>query len=275
MFKKIIIGIGTMVVIGLLIFGAVNRTQAKSDTATTQESSDEYRQLGDGDGNNDYDGNEDAYGYGNDTGNGGKGNGQEESNYLPAASGEELDDNEASALLYMREEEKLARDVYVKLYELWNLPAFQNINQSEQNHTETIKALLDRYGLNDPASSQEGVYTNPELQELYNVLVERGSQSMAEALKVGATIEEVDILDLQKYLSESDNEDIRQVFENLMNGSYNHLRAFVSVLFTQAGETYQPQYLDAAEYQTILDAETGGGYGNAGGQGGGYRGGRP
>jgi hypothetical protein len=175
----------------------------------------------------------------------------------------------------MREEEKLAHDIYLTLYSAWGLPIFQNISQSEQSHTEAVKVLLDRYGIADPATDEMGVFTNPDLQALYGELIARGSQSLAEALKVGAAIEEIDILDLQTRLAQADNADIQQVFNNLMNGSYNHLRAFVLSLDTQTGETYQPQYLSAEAYQAILAAETGNsGYGR-GSRGNGRGGGQP
>ena len=110
----------------------------------------------------------------------------------------------------------------------------------------------------------------------YNQLIARGSQSLAEAIQVGAAIEEIDILDLQERLAQTDNTDIQQVFTNLLNGSYNHLRAFVSNLKTQTGETYQPQYLSAEAYQAIIGNDTSsGGNGGNGGKGSGRRGQQP
>jgi hypothetical protein len=150
----------------------------------------------------------------------------------------ELSPAEEEALVFMREEEKLARDVYLFLYDQWRLPLFQNIATSEQTHSEAVAALLDRYGIADPASTVAGVFVNADLQSLYNQLTAQGSQSLADALKVGAEIEEIDILDLQSQLTITDNADIQQVFTNLLNGSYNHLRAFTSTLLNQAGETY-------------------------------------
>ena len=38
-----------------------------------------------------------------------------------------LTDDEAAALAYLREEEKLARDVYLTLADTWQLPIFANI----------------------------------------------------------------------------------------------------------------------------------------------------
>ena len=107
------------------------------------------------------------------------------------------------------------------------------------------------------------MFTNRGLQALYNELITHGSQSLAEAIQVGGAIEEIDILDLQERLAQIDNTDIQQVFTNLLNGSYNHLRAFVSNLKIQTGETYQPQYLSAEAYQAIIGNDTSSG-GNSG-----------
>ena len=196
-----------------------------------------------------------------------------------SASGD-LSQVEADALVYMVEEEKLARDVYQALYALWGNSTFTNIAASEQTHIDSIKNLLSVYGIADPSSSQAGVFTNPDLQALYAELVARGGQSLAEALKVGAAIEEIDILDLQERLAQVDNPDILQVFNNLLRGSGNHLRAFVNALQKQTGEIYQPQYLTLAEYEAILSATSGsygngnGGQGSNTGGGNGYRGGQ-
>jgi hypothetical protein len=288
MFKKILLVTVILMVIGVLVFGAVNRTLAQN----SRESLGNGGNRG-GRGGEEYfastqqPGSPNGSGQGRGQGNGGNGrrsgagtnvDGSAGQYNLPPATTGELSADESAALLYMREEEKLAHDVYVTLYTQWNLPTFQNISRSEQTHTDAVKTLIDRYGLTDPASSKVGVFTNPDLQALYNDLVARGSQSLSEALKVGAAIEEIDIMDLEKSLAQNDNADIRQVFNNLINGSYNHLRAFVSNLSAQTGETYQPQYLSAETYQSIIGAgstTSGNGRGGGGGGGGGFRGGRP
>jgi hypothetical protein len=161
---------------------------------------------------------------------------------------------EIEGLLYMREEEKLARDVYLTLYEKWGMRIFQNISGSEQTHMDAVKTLLDRYDLEDPAAGTVvGVFTNPTLQELYEQLIDEGSRSLADALRVGATIEEIDILDLEERIAQTDKSDIQLVYENLMRGSRNHLRAFVSTLERQVGEIYQPQYLSQTTYDAIVN----------------------
>jgi hypothetical protein len=109
----------------------------------------------------------------------------------------ELSDVEAEGILYMREEEKLARDVYLTLYDQWGMQILSNIADSESTHMEAVKTLIDRYGLDDPAAGKGiGEFTNEELKALYDQLVEQGSQSLVDALQVGAAIEEIDILDL-------------------------------------------------------------------------------
>ena len=160
----------------------------------------------------------------------------------------------------MREEEKLARDVYRQLFDTWGTSVFGNIGDSEQTHMEAVKTLIDRYDLTDPAQSLEaGKFTDSHLQQLHDELIENGSRSETDALKVGAAIEEIDIIDLENYLEQTTKQDIEIVYENLLKGSRNHLRSFVSVM-EKRGLTYKPQYLSAEEYGEIVssDMERGG-----------------
>lgn len=172
----------------------------------------------------------------------------------------ELSSEEAAALLFMREEEKLARDVYNAMYSTWKLPIFQKIASSEQAHMDQIGMLIVRYNLTDPAQTV-GVFTNANLQALYTKLVSQGNQSISAALKVGGAIEEIDIKDLLSSQANTNNADVQQVYSNLTNASYNHLNAFARNLSNQTGETYLPQYLSTDVYKTIVS-----GTGNAGGR---------
>ena len=165
---------------------------------------------------------------------------------------EDVDDAETADLVYMREEEKLARDLYTTFYEIYDYRVFERIAASEARHTEAIKAVLDRYGIADPITDDTpGVFADATLQTLYDQLLAQGSASLVDALTVGATVEDVDIADLMDGLTRTDNEDIRTVYQNLLKGSENHLRAFTSVL-TAYGATYTPQYIDVAVYDEIL-----------------------
>ncbi len=173
----------------------------------------------------------------------------------------DLTDQEIQGIQYMREEEKLARDVYLKFAELYpGITIFSNIASSEQRHMDSIKKLIDIYGLEDPVGDNSiGVFTNDELQNLYDVLVAQGSQSIVEALNVGAAIEEIDILDIKDYLAVTDKWVIIRTYNNLLDGSENHLRAFVKELSMQ-GVTYYPQYLSEEEFNNIIDSDSGSGH---------------
>ena len=146
---------------------------------------------------------------------------------VPAVTPVTLTSAESASLQYMREEEKLAHDVYVTLYAKWGLRIFNNISGAEQRHTDAIVTLLNRYGISDPAAGNPlGVFTNPDLQALYDKLIAQGSISTAEALKVGVLIEQTDIEELKTHIAETTKADILQVYNNLLGGSQNHLRAF-------------------------------------------------
>lgn len=166
---------------------------------------------------------------------------------------------EADSLAFMREEEQVAHDVYAVSATLWNPPVFANISASEATHSAAVKALLDRYQLADPlAGLPNGSFKTPAFQALYDALVVTSRTSLIEALKVGVQIEELDIRDITAQKAGIDNADILMVYDNLLRGSRNHLRAFMKVL-TQQGGTYVPQYISQAEFDAIVSSavETG------------------
>jgi len=165
------------------------------------------------------------------------------------------DDTELEGLVKMREEEKLARDVYLTLGDLWSSPIFSNIARSEQKHMDAIKTLFDKYGLVDPVTDDTtGIFNGAEFTELYNQFIVDGNGSIENALLVGATIEDLDIADLNLLILETDNDDMLVVYQNLVKGSRNHLRAFISML-DQYGILYEPQYLSQEAFDLIISSE--------------------
>jgi len=169
--------------------------------------------------------------------------------------------DEEAGLLFMREEEKLAHDVYVALDAIWQQNVFSNIAQAELTHTAAVLLLLERYTIADPVgSNSEGVFIDASLQGLYDMLVAVGNATLIDALMVGAEIEELDIVDLDIRLATVvDNDDIVLVYESLQKGSRNHLRAFIRALEAQ-NITYIPKHLSQAEFDEIINSptETGG-----------------
>ncbi len=167
-----------------------------------------------------------------------------------------LSAEEIAGLKFMREEEKLAHDVYVALYTIWGKTIFDQISLSETTHTEAILALLVKYGIDDPAAGKPaGVFEDPDLQALYDTLIAMGSISQIDALKVGALIEETDIRDINAKKAVTDEADILTVYDNLLCGSQSHLRAFNSQLLG-LGVIYVPQAITQAQWDAIVNAGT-------------------
>ncbi|NTW45364.1 MAG: DUF2202 domain-containing protein [Anaerolineaceae bacterium] len=268
MIKKIIVISMLVAVTGLLVFGAINRTLAKNETRISTENN--------------------TFGGGNGRGNNTEGLVENESSANSGVSSSadhellldqypigDLDQQETEALQFMLEEEKLARDVYTVLYSKWGQPIFQNIAGSEQKHMDSVQELFDRYQIDAFASDQAGVFVNPDLQVLYDQLIEKGSLSIADAMLVGGAIEEIDILDLKERINQTNNEDIQMVFQNLLKGSTNHLRAFSSNYARQSGVAYQAQYMTQTEFEKYQSFTSGnsntnrqGGHGRGTGGGG-------
>ena len=162
-----------------------------------------------------------------------------------------LSEAEQETLLFMREEEKLARDVYIVLYKSWNKNIFKNISSSEQQHMDAILKKIKIFGLTDPNSSKIGSFINLDLQKLYNELIYQGRLSYNDALTVGATIEDRDILDLMNAIKGTKNLALKTTYQNLLEGSKNHLRAFVGLLKNQ-GIGYNPQFISQDLFDAIL-----------------------
>ncbi len=139
-----------------------------------------------------------------------------------------LNAEQKADLLFMYQEEKVARDVYIVLGQKFpSAQQFANIQLSEQNHMDAVENLCIKYGVDISGVNETkiGEFVLPELQNLYNTLVVQGSASLLAAMKVGVAIEEKDIADLTDAMNGMPS-DVVKVFTNLRNGSYNHLQAF-------------------------------------------------
>ena len=163
-----------------------------------------------------------------------------------------LTTDETDGLMFMIEEEKMARDLYTAFFGLYGSQSFQRIASSEQVHMDELNVLLNSFSIADPTiGNAAGVFTDPDLLALYDQLLAQGRVSFAEALKVGAAVEEIDILDLQSRMTQTAQAGILEVYAQLEWGSENHLRAFVGQINNQTGETYTPGYLTEEEFQRI------------------------
>jgi hypothetical protein len=140
-----------------------------------------------------------------------------------------LSDAEKNGFLWMREEEKVARDAYLTFYSLYKDVTFKNIAQSEQAHMDAILYLIKGYGLTDPAFSETGKFS-PAFQAVYDGLIASGKTSLKAAVQAGIDIENMDIKDLKDHIAETSVANILQVYNNLLAGSNNHLSAFTTKL---------------------------------------------
>jgi len=178
-----------------------------------------------------------------------------ESNFSMNASEVSISTNtitsaDSIGLLLMREEEKMARDVYSYFFDKYKLRIFNNIAKSEQVHTNAVLYLLKKFNITDPAYTEVGKFQDADLQSLYTKFSSEAS-TINMALSTGAYIEEYDIADLQKLIAETNNADIKRVYSNLLRGSVNHLRAFTGVLAARK-VVYKPTILSQEIYDSIV-----------------------
>ncbi len=172
----------------------------------------------------------------------------------PAPSGGTVTDVAAADLRYLREEEKLARDVYRTLFEQWKLKPHENISASEETHTTRVRDLLASFGVADPVTDDTvGTFVNADLRELYAGLVATGKKSETASLEVGATVEDLDLRDIEQMKARTGDANVLRTYAALQCGSRNHLRTFTAQLSAR-GVTYAPRYISAADFAGIVSA---------------------
>jgi hypothetical protein len=165
-----------------------------------------------------------------------------------------ITEKDAEGLIFMWEEEKMARDVYAYFFDKYKHRVFGNITKSEAIHQLAVTRLMEGFEVENPGSDAPGTFLNEHIAELYATLIEMGELSLVDALKAGALIEETDILDLKEWLNQTENPSVTRVFTNLLKASENHLRAFTGVLKLQ-GVVYEPSVLNDDYYAAILSRQ--------------------
>ena len=168
------------------------------------------------------------------------------------SNGDDLSQQEIDNLQFLKEEEKLARDVYLFAHDLYSQKIFKNISNSEQSHMNSVTVILEEYNIEDMSFEERGKFSNDILQELYNDLTDLASKSLEDALIAGATIEDLDINDLNNFIVNTTHEDIEDMYQKLNCGSRNHLRGFTSNL-DNLGVSYDPQFISLEEYDAIIN----------------------
>jgi hypothetical protein len=152
----------------------------------------------------------------------------------------QLTDEQKEIIYEIYEEEKLARDVYKTLGEIYpEENTFANIQLSEQVHLDAVRTLCDKYGIIITLSDDTGDFTISKMIEFYANMNQTfkvdQTGSLLAALKVGIEIENMDIYDLGLALNGMPK-DLVRVFNNLISGSLNHLEAFENAITRETSQ---------------------------------------
>jgi len=169
----------------------------------------------------------------------------------PATAAAALSSREKDGLIFIWEEEKMARDLYTSFYEKDKLSIFSDLARSEQSHMDQARAIVDKYALTIPEKDEQGVFRNLTLQKIHDELLARGLSSDQDALKAAATFEEISIMDLEKELNATHAVDVKAMYQGLLAGSQKHLRSYVTDL-KDRGFKYDPRYLGKDEFEKIV-----------------------
>ena len=206
---------------------------------------------------------------------------------LAATAGQQLTFADEVHLIFMRSEEKLARDVYLTLADKFpTLEVFEKIaTQAEQTHTDTMLRMVEQFtSFDDPEPKADdpdfiGVFVNPLFYDYFNDkytdLIGEAFTAL-DALYVGAKIEELDMKDIN-YCNEvvyivndwdlpppdvcglttvANLRPLNQSLGNLLSGSKNHLCAFVrNIRAIDRDGCYYPQILSIPEVLEIFSGE--------------------
>jgi hypothetical protein len=186
----------------------------------------------------------------------------------------------AKDLQFMREEERMARDLYKALADLYDgAVPFSRITVSEDRHYDAVGTLLDRFGVADPSTGKAaGTYADATLQKLYNDWLAQGKKSLDAAYDVGVALETRDVADLKATVNDTSDTYVKQVYTNLLNASEQHLKVFQAaadgkVLGTQDGTGGMNRWGEDAAGRQGMGGRMGGGGGMGrmgNGTGGGY-----
>lgn len=168
----------------------------------------------------------------------------------------ELNDTEITAIIHMKEVEKMARDVYETLSQIIDSKTFENTLDSKNLHMDIFTQLIDRYSLIDPNinNSEIGLYNDLSLEKMYDDFITKGQESEKDAFEVGIMIEDMLISDLITYKENTDKEDLKQTYSILLEQSKHHMSSFVKDL-EKLGYEYSPEYISKTELIDLIKSE--------------------
>ena len=147
-----------------------------------------------------------------------------------------LTDGQKEMLFFIYQVEKVARDVYMTLSEVYESETtFALMQFAEQRHMDCARELCEMYGVETSKVNEEAVgeFESPVLQTLYDECIQKGKLSLLDALEVGEFLEIADIEDLEQASVGMPN-DVVSVYNKLKKRNINHLGAFQSAILKAA-----------------------------------------
>jgi len=171
---------------------------------------------------------------------------------IMASRAEPLGADEQRDLQRIREQRKLARDLYWDLAKHWGSLVLVRLGAAEQAHLNALDTLLDHYDLSDPvAGPAVGESGDPKFHALHAQIVEVGHRSEMAASQAGLLVEEMSLSDLAAARARTRRPEIAAVYDDLLRDSRNHLRALFRQMQRFEGE-YVPQSLSLSDFEAIV-----------------------
>jgi hypothetical protein len=173
-------------------------------------------------------------------------------NDVEKVSENNLSHQDVSWLIWMREEEKLSRDVYTNLWKKWETKIFLDVAAVEQIHMDSIKLILEKYWIDDPVKDDSiWIFSSFAIKKLYDDFIFQWNKSLLDAFILAADAESLDILYISDLVKQTQNQDIISLYNTLIIWSRNHLRNYVKEIKDNGG-SYKPKYLSQEVYDGII-----------------------
>lgn len=170
----------------------------------------------------------------------------------PLFSTEHLSSQEQETIKYLVGSEQLSRDLYQKLFELWELEIFNESYNIEITHYNAVRKFSEIEKLIDADKEDvAGEFSSPYFNRVYKDFSKTANKSFYDAIYVAATMEEMAIFDIMEFEATTSNETLAKMLVNLKYGAMANLRKLNKEILA-FGVPYEGKYLEPALLKRIL-----------------------
>jgi len=163
----------------------------------------------------------------------------------------QLSAEDQASIIYIREGAQLSRDINLLFEAAWQAQVFRDAAERQKQALRATDLLIDRHGL-PAASAEPGIYQDEQFSRLYGQFAEEGSASLPAALAAAAVLEELNILDLQTRMAQTEKADIRLVYQHLLKIASANLWSFSRAIERFGGAAYEPRYLTPLAFSELM-----------------------